>query len=76
MSPIQTGVPQTPPTTYLELIQQFPLRPLHDETDYDNAIAAADALAGLLEKTHDQEDYLVVLFHLIEEYEAEHHSVD
>ena len=30
------------PATYPGLIARFPLRPLHDEVDYDNALEIAD----------------------------------
>lgn len=32
------------PAAYAELIALFPLRPLHDEVDYDNALEVAECL--------------------------------
>lgn len=62
------------PKTYTELLRLFMLRPVHDETELDNATEVMDLLAGhRLNK--DQEDYLDALSTLTEEYEAEHHPV-
>ena len=34
------------PAIYGELVALFPLRPLHDEVDYDSALEVAEALVG------------------------------
>lgn len=57
------------PSTYDELIRRFPLRPVQDDVDLENAREMMDGLAVLDEPTHDQSDYLHVLASLIEEYE-------
>ena len=62
------------PNTYMELLRLFMLRPIHDETELENATEVMDLLAGhRLNK--DQEDYLDALSTLTEEYESEHHHV-
>jgi antitoxin component HigA of HigAB toxin-antitoxin module len=63
------------PSSYAELIARFPLRPLHDEVDYDNALEAADALVGLANLNEDQQDYLDVLTDIIQKYEAGRHPI-
>ncbi len=62
------------PRDYTGLILLFPLRPLHDQTEADNATEIIDAMAGH-DLTADQEDYFDVLSTLIEEYENEHDPV-
>src|SRR5882724_1616100 len=49
----------------------FPLRPIADRVDLDNAQEVADALAVLDRRTSDQDDYLETLSVLIEKYEDE-----
>ena len=34
------------PPVYAGLIALFPLRPLHDEVDYENALEVAEAMVG------------------------------
>ena len=63
------------PGTYADLVRAFPLRPLHDETDYDNALEVAEALVGLTAMTVDQADYLDVLVDIIQKYEARQHAI-
>ena len=63
------------PVTYAELVALFPLRPLHDEVDYDNALEAAEALVGSVDLSDDQADYLDVLTDIIQKYEARRHAV-
>jgi HTH-type transcriptional regulator / antitoxin HigA len=62
------------PADYAGLIGMFPLRPLRDRVDDDNATEIADAMAGH-DLTPDQEDYLDVLSTLLEEFEAEHDPI-
>jgi HTH-type transcriptional regulator / antitoxin HigA len=62
-------------TTYRELMAAFPLRPLHDEVDYDNALEAARQLVGLVDLTEDQADYLDLLTDVIQKYETQHHAI-
>ena len=63
------------PASYARLIAQFPLRPLHDEVDYDNALEAAEVLVGRANLTEDQADYLDVLTDIIQAYEARRHRI-
>ncbi len=58
------------PAIYAELVTLFPLRPLHDEVDYDNALEVAEALVGSVDLSVDQADYLDVLTDIIQKYEA------
>ena len=59
------------PRDYQSLIALFPLRPIHDNVDLDNATEIADALAGH-DLSPDQEDYFDVLTTLMNEYERSH----
>jgi HTH-type transcriptional regulator/antitoxin HigA len=63
------------PATYAELVALFPLRPLHDEVDYNNALEVAEALVGSVDLTDDQADYLDVLTDIVQKYEARRHAV-
>lgn len=56
---------------YLELIRQFPLRPLRSEADLDAAIAVIDTLIDQEDLTAPEQDYLDVLSDLVEAYENE-----
>jgi len=60
---------------YAELLAQFPLRPLHDEVDYGNALEVAEALVGSVDLNEDQADYLDVLTDIIQKYEARRHAI-
>ena len=61
----------TLPKEYEGLVRMFPLRPLHDKVDLDNASEITDAMAGH-DLNQDQEDYFAVLATLIDEYERAH----
>ncbi len=63
------------PVIYAELVALFPLRPLHDEVDYDNALEVAEALVGSVDLSEDQADYLDVLTDIIQKYETRRHAV-
>ncbi len=56
---------------YLELIRQFPLRPLRTDADLDAAIAVVDSLIDQDALAVPEQDYLDVLSDLVETYEAE-----
>lgn len=56
---------------YLDLIRQFPLRPLRSDADLDAAVEVIDALIDLPKLTTAEQDYLDVLSDLVEAYEAE-----
>ena len=64
------------PKSYAALVSLFPLRPLRDEVDYDNALEMAESLVGLTAITDDQADYLDVLVDIIRKYESHHHPVE
>lgn len=60
-----------PAKTYAGLVAAMPPRPLHDQTDYDNAVEMVGRLVGY-KLNRDQEDYLEALTVFVERYEAEH----
>ena len=64
------------PTTYHDLIVFYPVRPIHDEIEYDNAVKVVEWLAGLERMNPDQEDYFDLLTDQIEKYDNEHYSVN
>ena len=63
------------PDSWAELAAQLPLRPVHNDVDYDNAVELLDHLAVLDERTEDQEDYLETLSGLVERYDDEHFAL-
>jgi HTH-type transcriptional regulator/antitoxin HigA len=63
------------PRTFNGLCCMLPLRPIHDEPEYDNAIEMLDSLVGF-DLNNDQLDYLVALTTLVGAYEDEHHAID
>ncbi|HEV3146810.1 MAG TPA: hypothetical protein VGZ47_23185, partial [Gemmataceae bacterium] len=56
---------------YLDLVRQFPLRPLRTDADLDAAVAVVDGLLDRPKLTPPEQDYLDVLGDLVEAYEAE-----
>ncbi len=56
---------------YLELVRQFPPRPLRSEADLDAAIAVIDSLIDQENLSVPEQDYLDVLSDLVEAYENE-----
>jgi len=75
MSRASTHTHPLPPRKYAELIAEFPLRPLHDDVDYGNALEVAETLVGLARPTEDQADYLDVLADIIQKYEANRYPI-
>jgi HTH-type transcriptional regulator/antitoxin HigA len=63
------------PDRYLDLVRQFPLRPIRTEAGLDAAIAMIDALSDRGDLTAEEQDYLLVLADLVERYEAEIHPM-
>ncbi|HEX5471429.1 MAG TPA: hypothetical protein VFW73_06060 [Lacipirellulaceae bacterium] len=63
------------PKTFQGLCRMLPPRPIHDQTDYDNAIEVLDSLVGF-DLNEDQDDYLTVMTTLVGEYEDKHHFID
>jgi HTH-type transcriptional regulator/antitoxin HigA len=60
-------------TKYMERIQAFPLRPIRSEADLDRAEAVLHELLDAGQLTAGEQDYLLVLGNLIEEYEKGAH---
>jgi HTH-type transcriptional regulator/antitoxin HigA len=60
---------------YLDLVRQFPLRPIRSERDLDRAIRVIDSLIDRPSLSSDAQDYLNVLSDLVEAYEAEHYPM-
>jgi len=60
---------------YLELLQQFPPRPIKSEGELLAVQAVIDALLDAGEMTPEQQDYINVLGTLVHEYEDKHTSV-
>ena len=61
------------PTTFLGMQKRFlVLRPIHEESDYQNALEVATELASRSGLTSEQADYLEVLTTLIADYEEKH----
>ena len=56
---------------YIELLQQFPPRPITSELDFKTTQIVVNQLLDKLELTREEEDYLDVLGTLISEYEKE-----
>ena len=59
---------------FLDLVREFPLRPLENESDLDRAVAMMDRLLDLGggRRTRDEDDYLNTLGLIIHEYEQIH----
>ncbi len=57
---------------YMELIRQFPLRPIRTDLELGEAAAVMDLLLDQQSLDQDEEDYLEVLSDQVERYEAEH----
>jgi HTH-type transcriptional regulator / antitoxin HigA len=56
---------------YLDLVRQFPLRPLSTDADLDGAVAVIDGLIDRPTLTAAEQDYLDVLSDLVEAFEDE-----
>src|ERR1700677_738375 len=70
-------MPTLPPRSYLDLVRQFPLRPLRSKIDYDRAAEILDQLAVRDDADLDEgeSDYLETLSLLIEAYDRDHHPM-
>lgn len=60
---------------YLELVMQFPLRPIRSDGELDEAVRMVDALLTRKTLAPAEEDYLEVLSDLVERYEGEAHPM-
>src|SRR5439155_22026723 len=60
---------------YLDLVRQFPPRPIRSERDLDRATRVIDALIDRPSLSSDEKDYLNVLSDLVEAYEEERYPM-
>jgi len=60
---------------YLELVHQFPLRPIRSDKELDDAVRMVDVLLDRRDLAPEEEDYLEVLGDLVERYETEVHPM-
>lgn len=67
-------LPDPMPDTFEALNMVHQLRPIRDDIDYENAVAIADQLAVLNERTRDQDDYLETLGELISKYDHQYYA--
>src|SRR4029077_12800369 len=67
-----------PAEGYLALIQNFPLRPLRSEREYDAALTVLDSLAVRPEGSLSpgEQDYFETLTLLVEAYDQEHYIAE
>src|SRR5437899_638897 len=61
---------------YLDLIRSFPLRPIRTEAELRQAEKVLHALIDSESLSAPEQDYLLILGNLIEEYEAKVHPID
>ena len=60
---------------YLDLVVQFPLRPIRSDEELEEAVRMVDSLLDRRDLAPEEEDYLEVLGDLIERYEGEAHPM-
>lgn len=60
---------------YLDLVRQFPPRPIRDDRERDEALALIDRVLDRPELTESERDYLAVLGRMVEDYEHEHSTL-
>lgn len=60
---------------YLDLVREFPLRPIRSEEDLDVAINRIDTFLAKPALDPAEEDYLDVLSDLVKRYETEKHPI-
>ncbi len=60
---------------YLDLVRQFPLRPIRSEKELDRAVKVIDSLTDRPSLSADENDYLNVLGDLVEAYEEERYPM-
>ncbi|MCX7424409.1 MAG: helix-turn-helix domain-containing protein [Planctomycetia bacterium] len=61
---------------YMELVRQFPLRPIRSKKALDDAVRMVDALLDKPHLTAAERDYLDVLGGLVEQYESKEHPIE
>ncbi len=69
MSKITSTFNQSIPSQYSDLMSMYPVRRIHDEIDYENALNRVKSLLILDTLNQDQSDYLELLIDQIEKYE-------
>ncbi|HEX4124548.1 MAG TPA: helix-turn-helix domain-containing protein [Tepidisphaeraceae bacterium] len=74
MSKTASHLPKQMPRTFDELNGIFPLRPMHDQVDLENAHEVMDRLAVINKPTRDQADYLDTLVLLTEAFDKENND--
>jgi hypothetical protein len=62
--------------SYLDMIRKFPLRPIRNEAECDEATRILDKNITRNDMDSGQEDYIMVLAGLVGDYEDKHHPVD
>jgi len=70
----RASTPSLPPSTYAELVREFPPRHIHDDIELQNAIEVVDMLMALENPTQDQEDFAQTWAELIETHERTKHA--
>jgi HTH-type transcriptional regulator/antitoxin HigA len=61
---------------YMQLVEQFPLRPIRSQRELKQASKLAGELAIKSKLSRDEQDYLDVLSNLIEKYEDDNHRIE
>jgi HTH-type transcriptional regulator / antitoxin HigA len=61
---------------YLAMIRRFPLRPIRNEAEYEEASGILDKNFPCDNMDRGKEDYILVLAGLVADYEERRHSVD
>jgi HTH-type transcriptional regulator / antitoxin HigA len=67
--------PENVKDRYLELVVQFPLRPIRSDRELDEAVKMIDSLLSRPALMPDEEDYLDVLGDLVKRYESDAHPI-
>ena len=60
---------------YMELVEECPLKAIHNNKDLAKAEKMLHALIDVEELAKDERDYMEVLGKLIKEYETEHYAI-
>lgn len=63
------------PTNYKELMDRHPIRPIRDDTGYQNACEVLYQLIKIQRMTKDQSDYFDLLSDQIKKYEDENYPI-
>ena len=62
---------------YLDLVREFPLRPIRSEKQLDRATSIIHSLIDRMDQLGPgEQDYLDVLADIVEKYELEHHPIE